>query len=62
VAVIWNCVCTRVIACTVKKAREYNWKISGIRLVTFRLDVNLKDTLIRERERETVLGNVEDLV
>jgi hypothetical protein len=51
VAVVWNCVCTRVIGCTVNKAREYNWEISGISLVTFRLDVNLKKALIRERER-----------
>jgi hypothetical protein len=37
-----------------------NWEISGVRLVAFRLEVNLIDTLIRERE--TVLGNIEDLV
>jgi hypothetical protein len=52
VAVVWNCACTPVIGCTVKKAIEYNWEISGIRLVAFRLDVNLKETLIRERERD----------
>jgi hypothetical protein len=29
-----------------------HWEISGVRLVAFRLEVNLKDTLIRETEKE----------